>query len=224
MKRIVILISGRGSNMRSLVQACAVERWHASVAAVISNDPDAEGLTFARDLGLATEVVNHKHFDTRGDFDNALLRSIDQHRPDVVAMAGFMRIVGTAFAQHYAGRMLNIHPSLLPAFPGLHTHRKAIEAGCTVAGASVHFVTPTLDHGPIVMQAAVPVMPGDTESSLAARVLIQEHRIYPRSVRWLLDGKLRIQGHRVTHVDGEAQCILAAATSTAVATSPGISP
>lgn len=208
MKRIVILISGRGSNMQALVQACKAERWGAEVAAVVSNDPAAEGLALARQQGLATEVVNHKAFATRDAFDGALARTIDKHRPDVVAMAGFMRIVGTTFTHHYAGRMLNIHPSLLPSFPGLHTHRKALEAGCTVAGASVHFVTPTLDHGPIVMQAAVPVMPDDTEASLAARVLVQEHLIYPRSVRWLLEGKLSVAGHRVTQADGLAQWLL----------------
>ena len=208
MKRIVILISGRGSNMHALVQACKAERWGAEVAAVVSNDPAAEGLALARQQGLATEVVNHKAFATRDAFDGALARTIDKHRPDVVAMAGFMRIVGTTFTHHYAGRMLNIHPSLLPSFPGLHTHRKALEAGCTVAGASVHFVTPTLDHGPIVMQAAVPVMPDDTEASLAARVLVQEHLIYPRSVRWLLEGKLSVAGHRVTQADGLAQWLL----------------
>lgn len=208
MKRIVILISGRGSNMQALVQACKAERWDAEVSAVVSNDPAAEGLALARQQGLATEVVNHKAFATRDAFDGALARTIDKHRPDVVAMAGFMRIVGTTFTQHYASRMLNIHPSLLPAFPGLHTHRKALEAGCTVAGASVHFVTPTLDHGPIVMQAAVPVMPDDTEANLAARVLVQEHLIYPRSVRWLLEGKLSVAGHRVTQADGLAQWLL----------------
>ncbi len=208
MKRIVILISGRGSNMQAIVKACKAERWDASVQAVISNVPDAEGLAFARDQGVATETIDHKLFASRDEFDRALATAIDRLQPDAVVMAGFMRIMGAAFVRRYAGRMLNIHPSLLPAFPGLNTHRQAIDAGCKIAGATVHYVTPTLDHGPIVMQAAVHVMPEDTEASLAARVLTQEHIILPRSLRWLLDGKLRIDGQRVVQLDGQAQWLI----------------
>lgn len=208
MKRIVILISGRGSNMRCVVEACAREQWQAQVAAVISNRPDAAGLGYARSMGIAAQTVDHKAHPDRDGFDRALAQAIDRHRADVVLMAGFMRMVGADFAKRYEGRMLNIHPSLLPAFPGLHTHQKAIDAGCTIAGATVHFVTPALDHGPIVIQCAVPVKPDDTADSLAARVLEKEHVIYPRAVRWLLDGKLRIVGERVEQLDGESQWLL----------------
>ncbi len=208
MKRIVILISGRGSNMRAIADACAREAWDAKVAAVISNRADAEGLAEAQQRSMATEVVDHKAYADRDGFDRALAQSIDRHRADVVLMAGFMRIVGADFVRRYAGRLLNIHPSLLPAFPGLNTHQKALDAGCTLAGATVHFVTPTLDHGPIVIQAAVPVQAGDTEATLSARVLAREHLIYPRAVRWLLEGRLRVDGHRVTQLDGEAQWLL----------------
>ena len=208
MKRIVVLISGRGSNMRAIADACASERWSAEVAAVISNRADAEGLADARERGIATEVVDHKAHPDREAFDRALARAIDQHRADVVAMAGFMRIVGGEFTRRYAGRMLNIHPSLLPAFLGLNTHRRAIEAGCTLAGATVHFVTAALDHGPIVIQAAVPVQPDDTADTLAARVLEREHVIYPRALRWLIEGRLRIEGQRVRQLEGHAQWVL----------------
>src|SRR5512134_3690278 len=153
MKRIVILISGRGSNMEAIVKRCAGERWPAQVAAVIANRPQAGGLDFAREHGIATAVVDHQRFSTRQAFDAALAEAIDAQRPDLVVLAGFMRILGDSFARRYEGRMLNIHPSLLPAFPGLHTHRRALEAGCKVSGATVHFVTPQLDHGPIVMQS-----------------------------------------------------------------------
>jgi phosphoribosylglycinamide formyltransferase 1 len=208
MKRIVILISGRGSNMQAIVQACQVERWDAAVVGVISNVPDAEGLVYARSQGIAADVVDHKTFASRDEFDRALSRAIDKLAPDVVAMAGFMRILGAEFVRRYAGRMLNIHPSLLPAFAGLNTHRKALETGCKVAGTTVHFVTSTLDHGPIVMQAAVHVMPGDTEASLAARVLAKEHVIYPRSLRWLLEDQLLIEGDHVKQLKGQAQWLL----------------
>jgi phosphoribosylglycinamide formyltransferase 1 len=205
MKRIVILISGRGSNMQAIVDTCAQERWPAQVVAVVSNRADAEGLAYARTKNIAAEVVDHQAFIDRDGFDRALAACIDRHQPDAVVMAGFMRIVGADFARRYSGRMLNIHPSLLPAFPGLNTHRKAIDAGCTIAGATVHFVTPTLDHGPIVLQAATHVLPADTEATLAARVLKLEHVIYPRAVRWLLDGHLRIDGERVVQTQGQAQ-------------------
>jgi phosphoribosylglycinamide formyltransferase-1 len=186
MKNIVILISGSGSNMAAIVRAAKKERWDArfgaSVAAVISNRADAQGLAIARDLGIPTAVVSHKDFATREDFDAALAQVIDEHSPALVVLAGFMRILTPGFVTRYARRLLNIHPSLLPAFPGLQTHRRAIEAGCRVAGVTVHEVTVDLDHGPILAQAAVPVMADDTEQSLAARVLAQEHRVYPRAI------------------------------------------
>ena len=207
-QRIVTLISGRGSNMRSIVEACGAEGWPATVAAVISNRPGAAGLEFAARRGIATAVVDHKAFGSRDAFDAALGAAIDAHAPDLVAMAGFMRIVGAGFARHYEGRMLNIHPSLLPAFPGLHTHRRAIDAGCKLAGATVHFVTSELDHGPIVIQAAVPVLPGDDEGSLSERVLAQEHVIYPRAVRWFVAGQLHVERGIVTHRGGESQFVL----------------
>jgi phosphoribosylglycinamide formyltransferase-1 len=208
MKRIAILISGRGSNMEAIVQRCAQERWPAEVVAVIANRPQAAGLTFAREHGIATAVVDHTAFASRDAFDAALAETLDAQRPDLVVLAGFMRILGDAFVRRYEGRMLNIHPSLLPAFPGLHTHRRAIEAGCKASGATVHFVTPQLDHGPIVMQSVVPVLPGDTESSLAARVLATEHRIYPQAVRWFVSGQLRIDGGVVRHAEGAPQLLL----------------
>jgi phosphoribosylglycinamide formyltransferase-1 len=208
MKRIVALISGRGSNMRAIVDCCRQERWDADVAAVLSNRGDAEGLQYAAGQGIATAVVDHRAHADRPSFDAALAEAIDAHAPDLVVLAGFMRVLGAPFVDRYAGRLLNIHPSLLPAFPGLHTHRRAIEAGCTVAGATVHFVTPALDHGPIVMQAVVPVHTGDTEQSLAARVLEREHVIYPRAVRWFLEGALRIEGHRVRQLRGEPQLLV----------------
>lgn len=210
MKRIVILISGRGSNMRSIVEACAVERWPAQVVAVISNRPGAGGLAFAAEHGIATQVVDHKAFPTREAFDAALARAIDAHAPDLVVLAGFMRILGADFVRGYEGRLLNIHPSLLPAFPGLHTHRRAIDAGCKLAGATVHYVTPELDHGPIVIQAVVPVLPGDDEDALSARVLEREHLIYPLAVRWAVSGRLRIEKGIVRQVDGASQLLLPA--------------
>lgn len=189
-KNIVILISGNGSNMAAIAHAARQERWQdtlqARVACVISNRPEAAGLALASSLGLATRVLDHRQFATREAFDAALQQAIDAHQPALVVLAGFMRILTPAFAAHYAGRLVNIHPSLLPAFPGLHTHRRAIEAGCKVAGATVHRVTAELDHGPILAQAVVPVLPGDTADALAARVQTQEHRIYPAAVRALL--------------------------------------
>jgi phosphoribosylglycinamide formyltransferase 1 len=208
MKRIVILISGRGSNMRSIAEAFAAERWPAQVVAVISNRPDAAGLAFAAQHAIATAVVDHRRFDTRDAFDAALAQVIDAHAPDLLVLAGFMRVLGAAFVQRYEGRMLNIHPSLLPAFPGLHTHRRAIDAGCKLAGATVHFVTPELDHGPIVLQAVVPVLPDDDEARLAERVLAREHVIYPRAVRWFVEGRLRIERGIVTQRDGQPQLLL----------------
>lgn len=205
MKRIVILISGRGSNMEAIVQACAREGWPAEVVAVVSNRPEAAGLDFARAQGIAAIAVDHKAYASRDDFDAALQQAIDAQRPDLVVMAGFMRIVTPAFTAHYEGRLLNIHPSLLPAFPGLHTHERALEAGCQLAGATVHFVTAELDHGPIVAQAMVPVLAGDSPAQLAARVLALEHQMYPAAVRWFVEDQLQIAGHRVIHRGGAAQ-------------------
>ncbi|GAA4427863.1 phosphoribosylglycinamide formyltransferase [Acidovorax lacteus] len=190
MKNIVILISGGGSNMAAIVRTAEREDWArrlgARVAAVVSNKADAGGLAFAREHGIATEVLDHKAYPSREAFDEALAAVIDRHAPTLVVLAGFMRILTPGFVQRYAGRLLNIHPSLLPAFNGLHTHQRAIEAGCRYAGATVHQVTAELDVGPILDQAVVPVLPGDTADTLAARVLTQEHLIYPRAVRrWL---------------------------------------
>ena len=204
-KNIVVLVSGRGSNMEAIVRACAAENWNARVAAVISNRADAAGLAFAREHGIATAVVDHRAYAERTAFDAELARTIDAYAPDVVALAGFMRILGPAFVAHFSGRLINVHPSLLPAFPGLHTHRRALEAGCKVAGASVHFVTADLDHGPIVGQAVVPVLATDDEHSLAARVLAQEHLLYPLAVGWLVAGELELRDGRVSHRDGRPQ-------------------
>jgi len=207
MKNIVVLISGRGSNMEAVVRACAAEGWNARIAAVVSNRPDAAGLAFAAARGIPAVAVDHRAYDTREAFDAELARVIDRHAPDLLVLAGFMRILTTPFVEHYAGRMLNVHPSLLPAFTGLHTHRRAIESGCKVAGATVHFVSPVLDHGPIVAQAVVPILPGDTEATLSARVLAREHLIYPRAVRWFVEGLLRVEGGIVTQTRGEPQLI-----------------
>ena len=190
MKNIVILISGGGSNMAAIVRAAEREDWErrlgVRVAAVLSNRADAGGLAFAQARGIATQVLDHKGFDSREAFDAELARRIDGYAPALVVLAGFMRILTPAFVAHFEGRLLNIHPSLLPAFPGLHTHQRALDAGCQVVGATVHRVTPDLDHGPILAQAAVPVLPGDSAESLAARVLTQEHRIYPQAIARLL--------------------------------------
>ncbi|MED5621177.1 phosphoribosylglycinamide formyltransferase [Ideonella sp. BN130291] len=204
-KRIVILISGRGSNMEAIVEAAQQEGWNAEVVAVLSNRPEAAGLAFAAARGIAAQAVDHKAHASREAFDAALAEAIDRHAPDLVVLAGFMRILGEAFVRRYEGRMLNIHPSLLPAFTGLHTHRRAIEAGCKVAGATVHFVTPELDHGPIVAQAVVPLLPGDTEASLAQRVLAREHQMYPRTVCWFVHGELNVSNGVVSHTGGESQ-------------------
>jgi len=207
MKNIVILISGRGSNMEAIVQACANEGWNARIAAVLSNRPGAAGLAFAKARGIATGVVDHKAHADREAFDDAMAAAIDAHQPDLVVLAGFMRILTPGFVNRYAGRLLNIHPSLLPAFPGLHTHQRAIDMGCKLAGATVHLVTAELDHGPIVAQAVVPLRPGDTEATLSARVLSREHVMYPRAVRWFVDGLLRVDASGVTHTRGEPQLL-----------------
>ena len=190
MKNIVILISGGGSNMAAIVRASQQQNWakqyNARVAAVVSNKAEAKGLVFARDNGIATEVLDHKQFDSREAFDVELMQVIDRHAPDLVVLAGFMRILTPGFGAHYEGRLINIHPSLLPAFTGLHTHQRAIDAGCKFAGCTVHRVTAELDVGPILEQAVVPVLPEDTADTLAARVLTQEHVIYPRAVANLM--------------------------------------
>lgn len=199
MKKLVILISGRGSNMQAIVAM----RPRVPVAAVISNEPAAAGLAFAKGEGITTRVVNHRDYSDRPSFDHALGEVVDGFAPDLVVLGGFMRILTDAFVQRYHGRLLNIHPSLLPAFPGLHTHRRALEAGCRVHGCTVHFVTAQLDHGPIVIQAAIPVLPGDTEDTLAVRVLEQEHRIYPQAVRWFCDGQLVLTSQGTVRLDPE---------------------
>lgn len=205
MKNIVILISGRGSNMEAIVRACAVERWPARVAAVVSNRPDAPGLAFARAQGIATAVVEHAGYADRASFDAALAETVDGFSPDLVVLAGFMRVLTAGFVEHYAGRMLNVHPSLLPSFPGLRTHERALEAGVALHGATVHFVTPELDHGPIVMQGAIPVTAGDDAQALARRLLAVEHVIYPRAVRWFVESRLALSGLRVVVTPPEPQ-------------------
>ncbi len=208
MKNIVVLISGRGSNMEAIVQACATEGWNARIAAVVSNQPDAAGLAFARARGIATAVVDHRTHASRESFDAELQRAIDRFAPDVLVLAGFMRILTPEFVAHYGGRMLNVHPSLLPAFTGLQTHRRVLESGCKATGATVHFVTADLDHGPIIAQAVVPVLPGDSAETLGARVLAREHVLYPRAVRWMVDGLLQVEGHAVRHRRGEPQLLV----------------
>ena len=199
-KSIVILISGRGSNMEALLDA----RLPARVAAVISNNPQARGLGTAQARGIATAVVDHRAFPDRTAFDAALAAEIDRHRPDLVVLAGFMRILTEPFIARYRGRLINIHPSLLPTFTGLDTHRRALAAGVQIHGCTVHFVAPEVDSGPIIAQAAVPVLPGDTEEQLAARVLAEEHRIYPQAVRWFIEGKLKLEDGRV-RIDDECR-------------------
>ena len=196
MKSIVILISGRGSNLRAIVESGL------QVGAVISNVADAAGLDFARDRGIATEVVEHRAFPSREAFDAELAAAIERHAPGIVTLAGFMRVLTDGFVRRYEGRLINIHPSLLPAYPGLYTHRRALEDGVKIHGCTVHFVTPRLDHGPIIVQAAVPVLPGDTEGALAARVLRQEHRVYPLALRWFTEDRLVIE-NGIVRVKGQ---------------------
>lgn len=197
MIRVVILISGRGSNMASLLAAADSGALPAHIVGVLANRPDASGLDTASACGVPTAVVDHRQFASREEFDTAMAAAIDRFAPDLVVLAGFMRILGEAFVRHYQGRLLNIHPSLLPSFPGLHTHRRALAEGLRIHGCTVHFVTPDLDHGPIVVQAAVPVLDGDDEATLAARVLAQEHRVYPLAVRWFAEARLRLADGRV---------------------------
>ena len=194
MKRIVILISGRGSNLQSILDA----KLDAQIAVVISNNPAARGIDIARSAGVDTAVIDHRAFPDRASFEAVLADKVDSYRPDLLVLAGFMRILTEGFIKRFRNRIMNIHPSLLPAFPGVDTHRRALQGGVRIHGCTVHFVTPDLDHGPIVVQAAVPVLPGDDEERLAARVLEQEHRIYPEAIRWYLDGRLKLDGNRVT--------------------------
>jgi len=196
-KNIVILISGRGSNMEAIVRAGIPAR----VAAVISNRQEAAGLDFARRSGIATLVVDDRGFASREAFDAELAAAVDRHSPDLIALAGFMRILSDGFVRRYQGRLVNVHPSLLPAFPGLHTHRRALEEGVKIHGCTVHFVTTQLDRGPVIVQAAVPVRGGDTEETLAARVLRQEHRIYPLALRWFVEERLVVE-NGVVRVNG----------------------
>ena len=208
MQRIVILISGLGSNMQALVQRCADQRWPAQVVAVIANRPAADGLAWAARHGIPALAVDNTQHPSRAAFDAELARVIDGFAPDLLLLAGFMRILTDGFVARYSGRLLNIHPSLLPAFAGLHTHRRAIEAGCKLTGATVHFVTATLDQGPIVAQAVVPVLPDDTPDALSARVKAAEHVLYPQAVRWFVEGQLVLQGGLVRHRSGASQLLL----------------
>jgi phosphoribosylglycinamide formyltransferase-1 len=217
MKKLVILISGRGSNMEAIVRACSREGWPAQVAAVIASRPDAAGLEFAASHGIATAVVDHRQFPDRETFDAALAREIDAFAPDLVALAGFMRVLTPSFVDRYAGRMLNVHPSLLPSFAGLKTHQQALDAGVRLHGASVHFVTSQLDNGPIVVQSAVPVLQDDDAVALAGRVLETEHIIYPRAVRWFVEGRLALDGLRVTLTPPEPQWLFADINSNKIA-------
>ena len=196
-KTLVILISGRGSNMEAVLDA----QLPARVAAVVTNNPQARGLEVARKRGVATAVADHRAFPDRAAFEAALATEIDRYRPDLIVLAGFTRILTPPFVERYEGRIMNIHPSLLPAFPGLDTHRRALEAGVRIHGCTVHFVTPALDSGPIIVQAAVPVQAGDTEELLAARVLAEEHRVYPQAIRWFCEGRLRPNRDGVVIVD-----------------------
>jgi len=204
-RRLVILISGRGSNMQTLVQACRSQRWPAEVCAVIANKPEAAGLAWARDQGIATASVSHRDYLSREAFDAALAQRIDGYAPDYVLLAGFMRVLTPGFVNRYANRLINIHPSLLPAFPGLHTHAQALANGVQVHGCTVHFVTPVLDHGPIIAQGMVPVRAADTPERLAERVLTVEHQAYPAAVRWLVEGRVRVTDDQRVEVDGVAQ-------------------
>lgn len=195
--RVVVLLSGRGSNLQAIVDETHHKRLPISIRAVISNNPQAKGLDLARAAGIETCVVDHRCYSDRTTFDAALIAAIDRFTPDLIVLAGFMRILGKSFIDHYQGRLMNIHPSLLPDFPGLNTHSRAIESGATRHGATVHFVTNEVDAGPVVVQAAVEVRPDETPESLAARVLAEEHRIYPLAIRWFAEGRLRIQDGEV---------------------------
>jgi len=194
---IVILVSGRGSNMQAIIEAVRDGRLPAEIHAVVSNEPGAPALEHARAAGIPAIAINHRDFPTRAQFDQALMREVDAREPRLVVLAGFMRILGREFIDHYAGRLINIHPSLLPAFPGLDTHERALQSGAKFHGASVHFVTHEVDGGPVIVQATVPVRPDDSPDTLAARVLAEEHRIFPQAIRWFLDGRLSVRDGRV---------------------------
>ena len=191
-KRVAILISGRGSNMRALIEAAAAPGYPAEIVLVLANVADAGGLAFAKERGIPTEVVEHRNYPSREAFDEAMDAKLRAAHVEIVCLAGFMRLLSPAFTEKWRGRMLNIHPSLLPAYKGLHTHKRALEAGEKVHGCTVHFVTPELDDGPVILQAKVPVLPGDTEDALAARVLAQEHKIYPEALRLVAEGKAKL--------------------------------
>ena len=208
MKNIVILISGRGSNMQAIVNAAIPD---ARIAAVLSNSETAAGLAWAAERGIVTDSLNHKDFPSRLAFDQAMMEKIDAYQPDLVVLAGFMRILTPEFCAHYQNRLINIHPSILPAFTGLHTHERALEAGCRVAGCTIHFVTPELDCGPIISQGIVPILDGDTPDDVAARVLTVEHRLFPQAVADFVAGRLKIEGNRVLNSERnpEGQTLLA---------------
>ena len=208
MKNIVILISGRGSNMQAIVNAAIPD---ARIAAVLSNSETAAGLAWAAERGIVTDSLNHKDFPSRLAFDQAMMEKIDAYQPDLVVLAGFMRILTPEFCAHYQNRLINIHPSILPAFTGLHTHERALEAGCRVAGCTIHFVTPELDCGPIISQGIVPILDGDTPDDIAARVLTIEHRLFPQAVADFVAGRLKIEGNRVFNSarNAEGQTLLA---------------
>jgi phosphoribosylglycinamide formyltransferase-1 len=191
MKKIVILISGRGSNMQALLEA----KLPCTISAVISNRADASGLEVAQKHGIATHVVAHRDYADREDFDAMLAKTIDAYQPDFVVLAGFMRILTATFVHHYHGKLINIHPSLLPAYAGMHTHARALQDGVKIHGCTVHFVTPDLDHGPIIIQAAVPVLTNDTEEILSQRVLQEEHRVYPQAISWLCNEQISLNVH-----------------------------
>ena len=201
MKNIVILISGRGSNMQAIVNANIPD---ANIAAVLSNSETAAGLAWAAERGIATDSLNHKNFDSRLAFDQAMMEKIDAYQPDLVVLAGFMRILTPEFCAHYENRLINIHPSILPSFTGLYTHERALEAGCRVAGCTIHFVTPELDCGPIISQGIVPILDGDTADNVAARVLTVEHQLFPQAVADFVAGRLKIEGNRVLNAQRNA--------------------
>lgn len=202
MKNVVILISGRGSNMQAIVNA---QIPNARIAAVLSNSESAAGLAWAAECGIATDSLNHKSFESRLAFDQAMMAKVDAYQPDLVVLAGFMRILTPEFCAHYEGRLMNIHPSILPSFTGLHTHERALEAGCRVAGCTIHFVTAELDCGPIIAQGVVPILDNDTADDVAARVLSVEHQLFPKAVADFVAGRLNIQGNRVLNTDTQPQ-------------------
>ncbi len=199
--RCVVLLSGRGSNLAAILKAAQAAEYPAMIAGVVANKADAPGLQLARNAGVPVSVVPSANYSDRDSYDAALQVAVDAYAPDLVVLAGFMRILTPAFVNHYAGRMINIHPSLLPSFTGLHTHQRALDAGVRIHGCTVHFVTAELDHGPMIAQAAVPVLADDTASTLAARVLTAEHQVYPAAIRWFAEGRLRITGQQVVLAD-----------------------